>query len=270
MEPVWRTGFARSGPLLLEYKFREAEGKPWLLFLHGYGQDFSAFRPIYEKMHADFSLLAIHLPFHGESQLESGVLKLDDWLLAFHAIIQKEKIPRVHAIAFSMGARFLMTAAIRYPSCFSRIFLLAPDGLVKNFWYNLATGSASGRWLFRIFLKGFFLFRGFIRLLSFLKFIRPGLARFALSELHSPEGRNRLAAVWPGFRLIWPDLSEMQKAGGQITVQVVLGKYDRIIPPLQFELLRKSGVFRNWLVLESGHSGLIAAFAANQLPASEI
>jgi len=266
MEVAWRTGFVRSGPLLLEYKIRPSAQKPWLLFLHGFGQDYASFFPFAERKVDRYAMLVLHLPFHGESQLEAEVLLPDDWCIAFQAILLKEKISSVYGIGFSMGARFLMTAAIRLPEVFRGIALLAPDGLQMNFWYSLATGSAAGRQVFRILITCFPVLRGFIRLLNLLKIIRPGYARFALSELREPVGRARLLASWSGFRRIWPDFIEFQNAAEKIPVCIVLGKYDGIIPALKFKKLRQTHPFWNWTILDTGHAGLIAAFARKELP----
>lgn len=263
MQQGWKTGFLRSGPLLLEYKLRAQEGKPWLFLLHGYGQDYRCFDPLYSRVGDRFSLLALHLPFHGESTLEAAFLKPDDWMAALDELFLRTGCNASVAIAFSMGAKFLLLAAERNPGLFSRVFLLAPDGLVKNPWYRFATSSVAGRLVLRAIVPLIPGLKGLLHLLAVLKILRPGMVRFALSALSSEEGRNRLLKVWPGFRKIWPDPDGLRKqCSGKLQVSVVLARYDSILPLKRFRKVREKEQWISWKTEETGHSGLISVFAA--------
>lgn len=264
MPGSWKTGFVRSGALLLEYKFQSRPGLPWMLFLHGFGQDFTSFEPIYEKLEGAFSFISLHLPYHGESHWDGpGILLKNDWADCLEKVLLQLETGPVHAIGFSMGCKFLLSAAEKKSALFSELILLAPDGLVMNPWYRIATGTGSGRALLHFSMKLFPLFRFLISALTWSGIIRPALSRFALSELGTPEGRQRVLAVWLKFRELWPDIRILSKQcrEQQIQVSAFLGRHDGILPPARYAKIRRRENWIRWEVLESGHAGLIREFA---------
>jgi pimeloyl-ACP methyl ester carboxylesterase len=264
VEGSWKSGIIRSGPVLLEYKVQARPGKPWLLFLHGYGQDYSAFQPVYDASGNDYSLLAIHLPHHGESRLERQViLSKEEWALCIEELLGRLETGPVRAIGFSMGAKFLLAAAEKKPALFNELILLAPDGLVMNPWYRHASATIAGRVFLRLSLHLFPVFRWIIALLAKLGPVRPALMRFAIAELSTREGRTRVLDVWLQFRKLWPDreflLSQCKEQN--IKVLVFLGRFDGILPLSRFSKIYKKEGWMNWEILHTGHAGLINAFA---------
>ena len=271
MEKAWKSGFSRSGPLLLEYKMQQRAGKPWALFLHGFGQDYHCFDSLYPPLSADFSFLAMHLPFHGESLLEGNdVLTKQEWCSLFEQLFQELKIENVQAFGFSMGAKFLLSALEMKPEFFNSITLLAPDGISMNPWYRFATTTFAGRVVLRFGLSLFPLFKGLIILLTRLKIIRPALSRFAIAELHSPAGRERVLSVWLRFRKLWPEVQVWTRhcRSLEIPVRIVLGRYDGILPLHRYQKMKNENPWINWEVLNCGHAGLIDQYAAGLFPES--
>jgi pimeloyl-ACP methyl ester carboxylesterase len=258
---AWKTEFLRAGPLLLEYKIHTVPGKQWLVLIHGFGQDYRCFNQVLEKIGNQVSLLAIHLPFHGESRMEDAVLSPEVWRDGFLDILKKHETGAVHGLAFSMGARFLLDVAAENSEVFRSLTLLAPDGLVRNPWYRFATSSAFGRVCLRIFLLCFPIIRNLLLWISSTGIVRKGMVRFAASELNSQKGRRRLEAVWLGFRLIWPDLSKLKQAGNEnLSMKLVLGKYDSILPLNRYRKFLRNDHFFTVEVLDCGHASLIDAW----------
>jgi pimeloyl-ACP methyl ester carboxylesterase len=268
MEDSWKTGFVHSGAVLLEYKMQARTGKPWLLFFHGYGQDFRAFQPVYEALAGDFSFLALHLPRHGESRLETDkVLSKEEWAVCLEKMLNRLETGPVKAIAFSMGAKFLLAAAEEKPELFKELILLAPDGLVMNPWYRLATMSVAGRVCLKSSLGLFPVFRRIIALLSAVGLVRPALLRFALSELGTTEGRKRVLNVWLQFRKLWPDQEKLKLKclENNILIFVYLGRFDGILSVSRYIGFRKKNAWMNWEIMNTGHTGLIEEFARHGL-----
>jgi pimeloyl-ACP methyl ester carboxylesterase len=262
----WKTEFLRSGSLLLEYKILVNEGKPWMLCIHGYGQDFHCFDPVYNRWSTDFSFAALHLPFHGESHLEGEKISMQHWARSIYKLFQKEGIDAAHGLAFSMGARFLLCAATEKPELFKSLTLLAPDGVVMNPWYHFATGSSFGRLLLRTGLLLFPFLALLIRILEKIRVLRPGLAKFSLSVLQTRKERARLLSAWIGFRLLWPEWHKLRsRIQGLVPSRIILAKFDSMIPVKYFGKLRKSEDWLEWQVLNTGHSGLIEKYAVEEL-----
>ncbi len=260
----WKTGLISEGPCQLEYKYISHPGKPWMAFLHGFGQDYYAFHAVYPKMEAHCSFLALHLFFHGETSLE-GTKPLDpeDWKRLIRSLFQRLEIDNAHWMAYSMGAKFTLLSYQEMPELFSGITLLAPDGVVMNPWYGFATKTMFGRFCTRVCLEYMPAFRFLVIVLGKLKLVRPSLGRFAASQLSTEEDRERVLDVWLRLRKMWPDEQKWRPYFNQhpIPFVLVLGKHDTIMSKSKFRTKRKEWTNIKWLDLEAGHASLVEKFA---------
>jgi hypothetical protein len=87
--------------------------------------------------------------------------------------------------------------------------------------------------------------------------------RFAIAELSTRQGRARVLDVWLQFRKLWPDQESLlsQCKEQNIKVLVYLGRFDGILPVSRYAKIRKNAGWMRWEVLQTGHAGLINAFA---------
>ena len=264
MKPAWKRSVFRHGPVSLEYQILAGADKPWLVFFHGFGQDYTCFEPMYEQLKSKYNFLAVHLPFHGNSCLSvNGPLTPEDWTACLESLFLSLKIGKPSAIGFSLGARLMLTAAEKRPGLFSSICLLAPDGFAMNPWYAFATGSPAGRGIFRLLISLFPLFSLLLSLLAGLRIIRPAWARFARGELRVRKGRERVMAVWQHLRLLWPSFPLWVHACRRqnVPVKIILGRYDGILPVSLYKKFMRESDHPEWEVLACGHAGLISAYA---------
>jgi pimeloyl-ACP methyl ester carboxylesterase len=263
-EEDWQTGFIEHGPCRLEYKTLEKLNRPWMVFIHGYGQDFRSFSPVYDVLGDQYSFLSLHIFYHGESTIEgSSPLKPSDWKKVVELLFDKLEIDQAYWMGFSMGAKFLLKAYEMLPSLFSGISLFAPDGLVMNPWYKFATETIPGRLLLQFLIRAFPVFRIFVKALVKLGLLRASMGRFTMSELAYSEGRNRVLRTWLGFRNLWPKIQILSSNAKKTSIPIllVLGKYDGIIPLKRFSQIGKKLPTADWLILDTGHAGLLAKFA---------
>jgi len=261
----WKTGLISQGPCQLEYKFTSHPGKPWMVFLHGFGQDFRAFEPMYTVLNEHFSFLSLNLFFHGESSLEgTGPLLPEDWKVLIEDLFEKLEIDKALWMAYSMGAKFTLTSYQLVPQLFSGITILAPDGVVMNPWYGFATQNAFGRFCLSASLRYIPLFRYLVILLGRIGVVRPSLGKFATGQLATRESRKLVLDVWLRFRKIWPTESiwrgHLKK--DPIPVMIVLGKYDTIMSKKKFQKKREEWKEVQWLELDAGHASLVEKFAS--------
>lgn len=260
----WKTGLISEGPCQLEYKYRKVDGKPWMVFLHGFGQDYLAFDPVYQVLEGHFSMLAPHVFFHGESSIEgSAPLKKEDWNTLIRNLFEKLEISNAVWMAYSMGAKFTLHTYEAMPDLFTGITLLAPDGVVMNPWYGFATQSVFGRFCTRLSIQYIPLFRYLVIALSSTGLVRPSLGKFAASQLATAESRELVLNVWLRFRKIWPNerIWHSHLRSNPMPFLVVLGKYDTIISRKRFARQRADWKQVQWLDLEAGHASLVERFA---------
>jgi pimeloyl-ACP methyl ester carboxylesterase len=270
----WKTGRISSSNCQLEYKYQMVEDKPWMVFLHGFGQDFRAFESMYAALENEFSFLAPNLFFHGESIMEGEKpLNPEEWLGLVDQIFQNLGISSAQWLGFSMGGKFLLLTYQYRPEYFSGIVLLAPDGIAMNPWYRFAARTVFGRVLLRFCFRFMPFLHVLIRFFSNIGLLKASVAKFAASQLTHSEGRELVKDTWLRFRNIWPNeaiwMQEFKKR--PIPFLIGLGKYDSIIPKRVFATRRMNWEGIKWAEFEAGHTSLIERFASKMRkePAAE-
>ena len=242
-------------------------GEQLLLCFHGYGESAASFQFLAEALGGRFTILAIDLPFHGETQWRDG-LYLDpaDLLSILQQIVSG--LPCGSSadwwlLGYSMGGRVALQLLELAPEKVRRLVLLATDGLQMNPWYWLATQTGPGNRLFRWTMKKpawlFFLLRtGHV-----LRLVNPSIYKFTAHYVDDQRVRENLYARWTTMRGFRPDLD---KVGAlirrhRIPVELLYGSYDRIIRWERGERFRRRNIpFCNLVLLSAGHQLLQARF----------
>jgi pimeloyl-ACP methyl ester carboxylesterase len=264
LESIWRTGLITVGRCQLEYKYQDHPDKTWVVFLHGFGQNYRAFEPVYEIWQGRYSFLALHIFFHGESHLDNHrPLQTGEWAELMKALFAKLGIKKAHWIGYSLGAKFTMAAFQQFPEGFERITLFAPDGLVMNPWYRFATQNAAGRIFIYVILRYLPFLRYLIWLAGKAGIIPGSLSRFVESQLSSAPKRKQVLATWMVFRKIWPDTDIWHSLFQQhkLTLTIVLGSRDSIIPVEKFRDFRLKYTGMEWQEIKAGHANILERWA---------
>jgi pimeloyl-ACP methyl ester carboxylesterase len=214
--------------------YRQWGGGPRLLLcFHGYGEESGSFGFLEESLGADFTLLAIDLPFHGETDWKEGALEPDDLLSMVREITSgwPAALEPWWLLGYSMGGRIALSLTEKIPGMVAGILLVAPDGLVVNPWYWLATQTSPGNWLFRLTMRypGWFFF--ILRIGNFLKIVNPSVYKFTRQYIGNRVVRRELYLRWTAMRKFRPHLPALQKIirEHRIRLRLLFGRYDRII-----------------------------------------
>ena len=235
-------------------------GPAILLAFHGFGQTNEIFRPLNTSLGAQFTIFAIDLFFHGNSQyVGNQLLKKQDWQRFIAAFLDEQRIVRFSLLGFSLGGRFSLAIVEAFSDRLDQLILLAPDGITRSPWYRLATGSAAGRGLFRYVLRHLLMLNAFGHTLTRLGFLNRTAMRFAEISLGTPEQRKLVYQSWTQFRLITPDLTIISKLLNENSVQVrfFTGAFDRIVPGSYILPLTQRLRHYELTVLKTGHNHLI-------------
>ncbi len=128
---------------------RTGSGKEWLFCFHGYGYDGLSFDIFSSLLHKRYTIIAIDLPFHGQTNWQEGLLFEPEALVS---IIHSIKSPdlKMSLLGYSMGGRVVMQLAQLVPEEINKIVLVAPDGFHKNKWQWLSTQTLAGNRLFAL------------------------------------------------------------------------------------------------------------------------
>ena len=140
--------FNHEGNRLAYYKV--GYGPATLVAFHGFGQSGRVFQPLDETIGHRFTVFAVDLFFHGNSQYTSRqLLTKTDWQRLIGAFLDGQGVDRFSLMGFSLGGRFALATAEAFASQLDQLILIAPDGVTRTSWYWAATTTRLGRWLFR-------------------------------------------------------------------------------------------------------------------------
>ncbi|MBD2754773.1 alpha/beta fold hydrolase [Spirosoma validum] len=235
-------------------------GPATLLAFHGFGQTSQVYLPIEKHLGDRFTVFAIDLFFHGHSRyVGSQLLAKKDWYRIIQAFLLEQCIDRFSLMGFSLGGRFALTTADNFSDRIDQLILIAPDGITRSFWYELATGSKLGRRLFRYVLRHLPLLHGLGHILTQVGLLNRTVMRFVEISLSTFDQREQVYKSWTQFRRVQPNLDLVGKrlTTNEVRVYFFTGAFDRLVPGAYILPLTKK--LRNYelTVLKTGHNRLI-------------
>lgn len=186
---------------LFYYCYGNSPRHVWLF--HGFGQDHTVFDRLIHDLRPNFSVFAFDIYAHGKSNCPGdSPVTLHDWMRTVQRIIERHGMESVTVVGYSLGAR-LALATTQVPGLsVEKLVLIAPEGLIANPWYSLATGTGPGRALFKYFMRN----PGWLGLLSkvsgTLGLISGSLRHFVMSQVRQPQIRDQIIQAWLTFRLL--------------------------------------------------------------------
>jgi pimeloyl-ACP methyl ester carboxylesterase len=266
---------------------------PRLVFaFHGYGESAASFTFLGEAIGVDFTLVAIDLPFHGQTEWNEGLFfDPRDLLFVLQGIETAlasaqpapgdpavmplmtdpvsppaSYLPRWWLLGYSMGGRIALQLLQDSPQLIDKLVLLAPDGLKLNPWYWLATQTRPGNILFRATMRRPGWFFLLLRLGNALQLVNPSVYKFTVQYINDDRVRQELYTRWTAMRGFRPRLAVIAAIirERQLPVRLVYGRYDRIIRWESAEKFRKRGIAAtcNLVLLTTGHQLLRPQYLA--------
>lgn len=236
------------------------EGEKVLFMFHGFGQSIKTLKGIEEALCHEYKVYNFDLFFHGFSEwnLDDTPLSLDYWKSMILAFLEENSIARFSLAGFSLGGKVALATLALFPDRIEHLYLIAPDGLRKNFWYNLVT-SPLLKGLFRQSIMHPHWFDRLATLLRRLNLLDKSTMRFASLQMNSREKRRRVYYTWTVYKGIQPDIQLVIDLINQyhIRTQVFIGKYDRIIRYEHVQRFVSQTKECALFELNSGHNNLL-------------
>jgi len=203
--------------------------------LHGFSrpmEDMVAIQPVLEDQ---TNCLMVHLAAHGRSSGHHRPLDPGGWFAAIDSLLAAEGLEFDGTlIGYSLGGRVALSWWARQPERFSRVVLMAPDGLVKNPGYQFAVNTSVGRaWLSQSERQR----ERIVRHMGWLR--RRGLLpehfyQFSLFHLETAEMWRMVVNCWLSLRRFWPPgrraLRQLAAAHPGV-LEAHFGERDKVIPP---------------------------------------
>jgi len=245
---------------------RWGTGRRLLFAFHGYGESAASFGFLSAALAQDFTMIAIDMPFHGETEWKEEILFAPPDLLSLLVDIASELAggnEEWTLIGYSMGGRVALQLAELAPEKIRWLVLLAPDGLRVNPWYWLSTQTRPGNGLFSYTMRhpGWFFF--LLRAANYLRMVNPSVYKFTLHYIDDAEARRLLYTRWTvmsGFNPRPGPVSDIVRRR-RIPVHLLYGRFDRIIPSQRGQTFqRRCAPYCQLTVLPAGHQLLHSKF----------
>ena len=243
-------------------------GKYVLLAFHGFSRSHRDFVSFTKNLDSDFTVYAFNLFFHEDSSIgnrepDKDPLRPEELKTYFEEFLKFIKTDKVWLMGYSLGGRISLKLTEIMPDKIGGLYLFAPDGLVVNSWYAILSFTAPGRALFRFFIRQNAFFLKMLDLIYKIGLISKKRKTFVLAHVKTPEMQWQVYHVWTFLRKIDPKmpflgrtlLTSRESAGtaNGITVDMYMGKYDRIIPIKNARRLKKFFPELKVHIVESGH-----------------
>jgi len=213
-----------------------------LILFHGFGQTAAIFDPLMIYLSNKYNCIALDLFFHGNSDWKKKeILTDDDWNAVLIAIINKYDLHRFEILGYSLGARFALNTFYNMPSRVVNMYLIAPEGLYNNMFYDLVLKNKLTRYIFKRTMLHPEWFVFILKKIRKFKLMNPLLVRFAELNLNSKQNRLKIYKTWVYFKELITDFGEVRfmiKKHG-VNLSLILAKNDAIIENDKLKLLTK-------------------------------
>lgn len=250
-----------SDQFQLEY-IQFGDGEEHLICFHGFGgkaTDFQIFWPALEKR---FRITSINLLGHQNSRypanrISSNQITAPEFKDLFQQFLHKLNIDTFSLMGYSLGGKIALLLVQFFPNQVRNIYLLAPDGIKPNFWYDVATKTALGNNLYPIIISHPSYILKPLRFITKLGLVPKSLAKFVQHNLAKKSRRELVYKSWMIHKNLSPTTSIIKKSIIQSNVHVFLfyGLYDKVIPYKQGNRFAKA-IFQsqNVFILKTGHN----------------
>ena len=234
----------------------QGQGSRALLLFHGAGQDRSVFANLPDGLTRTYRVYSFDLFFHGQSEWnEEDPVTKPRWAALMRQFLEDEQVGKLAVLGYSIGARFALATIESFPRQTTDCYLVAPDGLLSNPWFTIATGSVVGRSVFGHVMNHPKDLSRLFRLGSALRLIDPATLRFIEHQLDSSSKRQRIFKSWTGFRLLQLNLSALQRLldSSGIRLIVFLATRDRLVPEQKVRTFLKRLKSAHLEIIDSNH-----------------
>jgi pimeloyl-ACP methyl ester carboxylesterase len=198
--------------------------------LHGFGEFSRTFDPLSAGL-PGHTLVAIDLPWHGQTQWREGLDMQVHELLEIIRSIPEIGNARFGLMGYSMGGRICLALLQAAPETIQYLLLIAPDGLRENGWYWLATQLSAGNRLFRYTMENPDWFLGLLKAGRRAGLVNESILKFVHIYVDDRSMRTQIYRAWTTLRHFRPNLPRIKETirWHRIPVFLLFGRYDRMI-----------------------------------------
>lgn len=248
---------------------KKGNGETPLLVFHGIGQTGAeCFGPLADRLADYCTTYLFDLPFHGESGIffeddrwESGRMPLSgqEWADYLDDFLKSAGIDRFSVAGFSLGGRFALATLAFFGSRVEHAFLIAPDGVVDQPVFRLATSTPLFRAVFKKVTRHPRVLLNVADVLSRAGLIHASLLKILHFLASGGKFSETVYRSWTNFRKLGFQLLA-DRPDAPVTmrnVYVFLGSYDRLVQKKDVNPLVERLPESNFICLRAGHGSLV-------------
>ena len=250
-----------SSDMCMEY-ICFGKGKKVMLAFHGFARHCTDFKIFEKQLSDEYTVYSFNFFHHGnstwpEDRISSNTLTNDELKAFFKKFFSEKNIHRFSLMGYSMGGKICFSLLHYFPNRIDEMYLMAPDGIKKNFWYTFSSRNWLGNSIYRRILQNP---RPFVALANGMKnvgLLRKKLHSFVLNNIDTKEKRQQVYKVWMTLRWINPSAKISAKliSENKIHLHLFFGKHDHVIPSrIGTAFLRKINTRHSLQVVECGHN----------------
>lgn len=211
---------------------RYGNGPGLLIGWHGFGRDSSAFASWESVLGNEYTLLAVDLPFHGQTHWATDRFSQEDVAQVIKGLHLEGGGRDYHLIGHSLGGRLVGATLGKLEHPPAALWLLAPDGLATN---QLATAeripSRIKSWLGGHLSRRHEQWLSWARNLHRRGWLNGFTVQYLEYQLATPERRKRLSGVWSSLASFPLSPTHLAAAAemNSTALHVVFGRHDPVI-----------------------------------------
>lgn len=219
------------------HAWKFGQGEQLLIALHGFSDRGRMFEVMAKSLSGRFSLIALDLPFHGQTQWHKSDFSKQDLLEIMSRVLEKEGKTRFSLLGFSFGARLAQGMLPELASQVDHLYLLSPDG-IKTTGMGAAENTPMWvrRWLYRNFQHANQLL-AILRIAQRMHLISPMMLAFLTRNLSRPERIQRSFGCWLSMDSFAIKKIEIQRiiTEYRLPIDLIIGAEDPLLSPVELE-----------------------------------
>ncbi len=213
------------------HAFRFGSGPELLIALHGFSDRARMFTVLEPALAEKYTVVAIDLPFHGQTTWDKNTFSKDDLLGIIRQILADQGKARFSLMAFSFGTRLAQAMLPNLAGHINHLYLISPDGInTKGMSMATHTPMWMRRLLFRILQRpGWFI--GMVDAGKKAKVVPPLVHHFLTNNLNRPERFQRTFGCWLAMDSFYLRRRHIKQTlvSSSIPTKIFIGKDDPML-----------------------------------------
>lgn len=224
----------------------------WIFAFYGFGQQAKVFDRLAQSCSDKYGFVIIDLPYEELNEIPGKKA----FSMEIGSFIESNHIRQITGVSYSMGCRYNLLLAELLPEYVKKIILLAPDGILINRWYRLATSGFIGKHLFKYLMQHPALYLKILQGLYRARLLPANLFGFIKWHVRNRVNSMKVYHAWMNMKNMIPDLQQINRHQRQYSILLFafFGRHDFVINEKVMQKLSKEIPAAEIILIEKDHN----------------